>query len=125
MLLCGPADAGRRPSGRGAPGCQAPSVLPGLPCVAPCQPGALLSLNVSDAGQMVSVTPALRRPDVDGTRVEVNGQVGGGAAGGQARLTGGLAPPSLGRPASAGASAALVAVLSGPQLSGLACDAAC
>ena len=36
----------------------------------------LLSLNVSDTSKLVSLTPALRRPDVPGIRVEVNGQVG-------------------------------------------------
>ena len=32
-------------------------------------------LNVSDASAVVSLTPALKHPDVDGIRVEVNGQV--------------------------------------------------
>lgn len=41
-------------------------------CRAPA--GVPLSLNVSDGSQLVSITPALRRPEVDGVRVEVNGQ---------------------------------------------------
>ena len=48
----------------------------------PCLPletaGVLLTLNVSTAAQMVSLKPALRRPNVDGIRVEVNGQAGCG-----------------------------------------------
>lgn len=38
--------------------------------------GVPLVLNVSDASAVVSLTPALKHPDVDGIRVEVNGQVG-------------------------------------------------
>ena len=38
-------------------------------------PGELLSLNISTAARRVSLTPALRRPWVDGVRVEVNRQV--------------------------------------------------
>lgn len=37
--------------------------------------GVPLVLNVSDASAVVSLTPALKHPDVDGIRVEVNGQV--------------------------------------------------
>lgn len=40
--------------------------------------GQLLSLNVSERSRLVSLTPALKRPNVAGVRVEVNGQVGEG-----------------------------------------------
>jgi len=40
-----------------------------------CIADVLLSMNISDDSGMVSLTPALRRPDVPGIRVEVNGQV--------------------------------------------------
>lgn len=53
-----------------------PSQQTTLPCVAPRLPaGVLLSLNVSDANRVVSLSPALKHPDVPGIRVEVNGQV--------------------------------------------------
>lgn len=37
--------------------------------------GVPLVLNVSDPSAPVSLTPALKHPNVDGIRVEVNGQV--------------------------------------------------
>ena len=46
-----------------------------VPHMRPCLAGELLSLNVSDTSQMVSLTPALLHPEVPGVRVEVNGQV--------------------------------------------------
>ncbi|KAL4452476.1 hypothetical protein ABPG75_008138 [Micractinium tetrahymenae] len=78
VVLCGPpAASSTHTINRAAlgltPGQRAGIVLPRSP--PPCEPGVLLSLNVSDSNRMVTLTPALKRPGVPGIRVEVNGQV--------------------------------------------------
>ncbi|EFN53518.1 hypothetical protein CHLNCDRAFT_136597 [Chlorella variabilis] len=76
VLLCGPSSSSgsRKLPSRAALDTGSDSLV--VPLAAePCVPGQLLSLNVSERSRLVSLTPALKRPNVAGVRVEVNGQV--------------------------------------------------